>query len=100
MAAALTTLVSFDGPDGSTPKGDLIADANGDLFGTISSGGAYGYGMVFENRQSGRHRPHALQRRGFLQWTRHERNASRFLRRDAASGIRLGGKVGIWSSPN
>jgi hypothetical protein len=37
MAAALTTLVSFDGPDGSTPKGDLIADANGDLFGTISS---------------------------------------------------------------
>jgi hypothetical protein len=26
----------------------LIADANGDLFGTISSGGAYGYGMVFE----------------------------------------------------
>jgi hypothetical protein len=27
MAAALTTLVSFDGPDGSTPEGDLIADA-------------------------------------------------------------------------
>jgi hypothetical protein len=30
MSATLTTLVSFDGDE---PVGDLIADANGDLFG-------------------------------------------------------------------
>jgi hypothetical protein len=42
-----STLVSFDGTDGSNPHGSLIADANGDLFGTTAQGGA-GYGTVFE----------------------------------------------------
>ena len=41
MTATLTTLVSFDGADGAGPYAGLIADANGDLFGTTS-------GTVFE----------------------------------------------------
>jgi hypothetical protein len=41
-------LASFDGTNGAAPAGDLIADANGDLFGTTNIGGAYGYGTVFE----------------------------------------------------
>ena len=48
MAATQRTLVSFDGADGSTPEGDLIADSKGDLFGTTSSGGANNDGTVFE----------------------------------------------------
>ena len=48
MTATLTTLVSFNGANGAEPMGDLIADANGDLFGTTSGGGAYGDGTVFE----------------------------------------------------
>lgn len=43
-----TTLVSFDGADGAFPQSSLIADANGDLFGTTSGGGAFGEGTVFE----------------------------------------------------
>jgi uncharacterized repeat protein (TIGR03803 family) len=42
-----TTLVSFNGPDGTGPIGGLIADAAGDLFGTTSGGGS-NYGTVFE----------------------------------------------------
>ena len=47
-ASTATTLVTFDGTSGSAPSGSLIADANGDLFGTTSSGGAEGDGTVFE----------------------------------------------------
>jgi uncharacterized repeat protein (TIGR03803 family) len=43
-ASAPTTLVSFDGSDGENPTAGLIADANGDLFGTTNQG----YGTVFE----------------------------------------------------
>ncbi len=44
-----TTLASFTGPNGSLPfTGDLIADREGDLFGTAPGGGAYGGGTVFE----------------------------------------------------
>jgi uncharacterized repeat protein (TIGR03803 family) len=43
-----TVLVSFNGTDGDVPNGGLIADANGNLFGTTSDGGANGYGTVFE----------------------------------------------------
>jgi len=43
-----TTLFSFDGTDGSAPHAGLIADANGDLFGTTSQGGANNRGTVFE----------------------------------------------------
>jgi uncharacterized repeat protein (TIGR03803 family) len=48
MSATLTTLVSFTGGNGEEPKRDLIADANGDLFGTTSCDGANGDGTVFE----------------------------------------------------
>jgi uncharacterized repeat protein (TIGR03803 family) len=44
----LTTLVSFGGGDGANPRGSLIADAAGDLFGTTRTGGADGQGTVFE----------------------------------------------------
>ena len=43
-----TTLVSFKGTDGAYPTGGLIADANGNLFGTTQMGGAYGDGTVFK----------------------------------------------------
>jgi uncharacterized repeat protein (TIGR03803 family) len=48
MTATLTTLASFDGADGAAPYVSLIADADGDLFGTTIGGGADGYGTVFE----------------------------------------------------
>ena len=41
MSATLTTTVSFNdfvGLDGAEPVGDLIADANGDLFGATAGG--------------------------------------------------------------
>jgi uncharacterized repeat protein (TIGR03803 family) len=55
-ASTPTTLVSFcslpNCADGATPYAGLIADANGNLFGTTSGGGAYagiyGGGTVFE----------------------------------------------------
>lgn len=52
-ATAPATLVSFSGTDGEYPLSGLVSDANGNLFGTTSSGGAYGYGTVFEIVQSG-----------------------------------------------
>ena len=48
-ASTPTTLISFTGgADGAEPKGSLIADTNGDLFGTTRFGGANGAGAVFE----------------------------------------------------
>ncbi|MBV9252327.1 MAG: DUF4082 domain-containing protein [Acetobacteraceae bacterium] len=44
----LTTLVSFSGSNGAGPPAGLIADANGDLFGTTPGGGTDGVGTVFE----------------------------------------------------
>jgi uncharacterized repeat protein (TIGR03803 family) len=43
-----TTLHSFNGTDGSSPNGNLILDAAGDLYGTAPDGGAYDRGTVFE----------------------------------------------------
>jgi uncharacterized repeat protein (TIGR03803 family) len=47
---AATTLYSFNGTtgDGANPYAGLMADANGDLFGTTLHGGSDGYGTVFE----------------------------------------------------
>ena len=45
---APVTIASFDGTDGASLYGSLIADAAGDLFGTTAQGGANGYGTVFE----------------------------------------------------
>ena len=36
------------GQDGSRPRGELIFDAAGNLYGTTSSGGHYGKGIVFK----------------------------------------------------
>ena len=41
-ASTPTTLVSFNGTNGASPVGGLIADAHGDLFGTTEFGGANG----------------------------------------------------------
>src|ERR1700692_4382458 len=48
--ANLTTLVSFNGTDGANPASSLNTDANGDLFGTTTGGGANGVGAVFGRR--------------------------------------------------
>jgi uncharacterized repeat protein (TIGR03803 family) len=47
-AQSLTTLTNFNNTNGSNPEAGLIADANGNLFGTTNSGGAFGDGTVFE----------------------------------------------------
>jgi hypothetical protein len=44
MVATLKVLVSFSGSNGLQPAGSVIADANGDLFGTTERGGTYGDG--------------------------------------------------------
>ncbi len=44
-----TVLHSFAGPtDGAVPYAGLVRDAAGNLYGTTSSGGSYGYGTVFK----------------------------------------------------
>ena len=57
-AANLTALVSFcalaNCADGMTPKGGVIADAHGNLFGTTGCGGAHNGGTVFEIRKTRR----------------------------------------------
>src|SRR5713101_6424219 len=60
-AANLTPLVSFNGTDGAEPLAGLIADANGNLFGTTRFGGANGFGTVFEiaKTQCEFHRSHS-----------------------------------------
>jgi uncharacterized repeat protein (TIGR03803 family) len=41
-------LHAFNKKDGASPQGSLIFDASGNLYGVTGSGGAYGYGTVFE----------------------------------------------------
>jgi uncharacterized repeat protein (TIGR03803 family) len=48
-----TTLVNFNAANGAQPFSGLIADANGNLFGTTSSGGANNNGTVFEIVRTG-----------------------------------------------
>ncbi len=55
-ATAPTTLVTFTWSDGVHPEAGLIADANGDLFGTTEEAGAGpagGSGTVFEIKNTG-----------------------------------------------
>ncbi|MDB5293501.1 MAG: hypothetical protein JWL69_4742 [Phycisphaerales bacterium] len=47
-APALTTLATFNQPNGVNPDGPLIADAAGNLYGTTYYGGASGFGTVFQ----------------------------------------------------
>lgn len=44
---ALTTLASFSGANGASPSSALIADAQGNLYGTTTSGGASNNGTVY-----------------------------------------------------
>jgi len=49
-----TVLYSFNGAaDGASPYGGLVRDAAGNLYGTTYSGGASGYGTVFEVDKTG-----------------------------------------------
>jgi uncharacterized repeat protein (TIGR03803 family) len=51
--ASPTLLASFGAVGGQTPSGALIADANGNLFGVTSAGGAAGAGAIFELANTG-----------------------------------------------
>jgi uncharacterized repeat protein (TIGR03803 family) len=49
-------LYSFgNAPDGTSPHGGVVRDKLGNLYGTTSTGGAYGYGTVYELKVSGGH---------------------------------------------
>jgi uncharacterized repeat protein (TIGR03803 family) len=50
-SGTITAVASFNGGNGSFPTSSLIEDSSGNLFGTTSSGGAYGDGTVFEVEQ-------------------------------------------------
>jgi uncharacterized repeat protein (TIGR03803 family) len=52
-AMSPTVLVSFDRANGANPGDDLIADPNGNLFGTTSNGGGANFGTVFEVVKTG-----------------------------------------------
>jgi uncharacterized repeat protein (TIGR03803 family) len=53
-SGTLTALASFTGAGGSLPMADLLADSNGNLFGTTTYGGASDQGTVFEwNKSTG-----------------------------------------------
>jgi len=53
-AQTLNVLHGFNGaPDGSAPWSGLTRDAAGNLYGTTTYGGQYGYGMVFKVAQRG-----------------------------------------------
>ncbi len=44
----LTTVYNFGGPDGDEPRGELLVDAAGNLFGTTEDGGSDDSGTVFK----------------------------------------------------
>jgi uncharacterized repeat protein (TIGR03803 family) len=52
-AQTFTTLVNFDGTDGSEPFVCLVQGTDGNLYGTTSGGGANGSGTVFKMTPSG-----------------------------------------------
>jgi uncharacterized repeat protein (TIGR03803 family) len=47
-SGAVSTLASFNATKGNLPQAGLIVDANGNLYGTTSGGGAFNDGTVFE----------------------------------------------------
>ena len=49
----LYTLATFTGTNGATPYDSLVADPQGNLFGTTTAGGTGGFGTVFEVTNSG-----------------------------------------------
>ena len=68
----LITLYAFRGqPDAAFPYGGLIADANGNLYGTTYFGGANGAGTVFKVAPGPKH--WRLERHGAVQLSRRHR---------------------------
>jgi len=49
----LNTLVTFNGTNGASPYAGLVADSNGDLYGTTSQGGKNNTGTIFKVSDSG-----------------------------------------------
>jgi uncharacterized repeat protein (TIGR03803 family) len=47
-SSTITNRGYFNGTNGSYPKAGLVLDSSGNLYGTTTSGGANGYGTVFE----------------------------------------------------
>jgi titin len=47
-SATLTTLYSFSNTDGAAPTSALVFGSDGNLYGTTTAGGSYGYGTVFK----------------------------------------------------
>jgi uncharacterized repeat protein (TIGR03803 family) len=47
-SGTITTLASFNATDGAHPRGALIMDSGGNLYGTTNQGGGSGVGTVFE----------------------------------------------------
>ena len=45
---AIATLAAFNGANGAAPRGGLILDSSGNLFGTTPYGGSFNNGTVFE----------------------------------------------------
>ncbi|MGA2903704.1 MAG: choice-of-anchor tandem repeat GloVer-containing protein [Candidatus Korobacteraceae bacterium] len=50
---AFTTLVSFNGTDGSDPVGVLVQHSDGNFYGTTAGGGASGHGTIFRITPAG-----------------------------------------------
>jgi uncharacterized repeat protein (TIGR03803 family) len=50
-SGVITTLASFNGTDGATPRSALVMDASRNLYGTAWAGGASGNGTIFEVAQ-------------------------------------------------
>ena len=48
LAQTLTTLATFNRLNGQIPDSRLIADGNGNLFGTTTFGGLQSFGVVWE----------------------------------------------------
>lgn len=46
--SSITTLASFDGTNGLSPRGHLVMDGNGNLYGTAQRGGSADMGTIFE----------------------------------------------------
>ena len=44
----ITTLVAFNSTNGANPEGDITLDGAGNLYGTTTSGGTNGYGIVYK----------------------------------------------------
>ncbi len=55
QAASLKVIYNFTGgPDGTGPRGTLVRDSSGAIFGATKSGGAYEFGTVFKVSATGK----------------------------------------------